>query len=148
MGEALRDLTVNELQVFENILEKSLTEGAFGLSTGLGYAHARQTPFNELKILARVVKNHGGVYATHLRNEESGLLASLQETLRLGEDTGVKIQISHLRPIIGYEEDWKEGLGMIEKFKNSQINLDLYPFPYSLVPIYTLLPLWAQNGGS
>ena len=93
-----------------------------------------------------MLERHNGVYATHLRNEESGLIASLQETIRLTEDTGIKTLINHLRPVYGYETEWERGLSLIENSKNP-INIDLHPFAYSVVPIYTLLPLWAQNGG-
>src|ERR1700722_19667114 len=39
VGDAIRDLTKNELGVLLETLKKALEEGAFGLSTGLGYVH-------------------------------------------------------------------------------------------------------------
>jgi N-acyl-D-amino-acid deacylase len=51
VGEALRELTKNELNVFSRTLEAALAEGAFGLSAGLGYVHARKTPYAELRVL-------------------------------------------------------------------------------------------------
>lgn len=66
IGDTQRNLTKNELAVFQKVLEESLEEGGFGLSTGLEYIHARATSFGELKFLGEIVKNYNGVYATHL----------------------------------------------------------------------------------
>ena len=148
IGETLRDLTVGELEVFKQLVGDGLEEGAFGLSTGLGYAHARQVPYAEIRLLAEIVAKHNGVYATHLRNEKEGLLSSIAETLRLGKEAGVKTIVSHLRPLIGYENDFVAGLEALEHDGGKlDIHFDSYPFDTSLVAIYTLLPDWAKNGG-
>src|SRR3989344_5284867 len=148
IGETLRDLTVGELEVFKQLVGDGLEEGAFGLSTGLGYAHARQVPYAEIRLLAEIVAKHNGVYATHLRNEKVGQLSSIAETLRLGKEAGVKTIVSHLRPLIGYENDFVAGLEALEHDGGKlDIHFDSYPFDTSLVAIYTLLPDWAKNGG-
>ena len=148
IGETLRDLTENEIKVFMSLLERAFHEGAFGLSVGLGYAHARQTPYSELRELARIVKKYNGVYATHLRNEEEGLFASMHETMNLVSETGVKALISHFRPLVGFEDEWQKSFDILdESSKTNMVRADVYPFEQSLVPIYTLLPRWAQNGG-
>lgn len=147
IGDAFRDLTKSELGVFKKIFQQSMEEGALGLSTGLGYAHSRQTSYKEIKELAKIVKDYDGVYATHLRNETEGLIASVIETSKLAQDVGVKTLISHFRPIIGFERDYDEALDLLESVEDVNIHFDLYPFNVSVVPIYTLLPHWAQNGG-
>ena len=147
LGDDLRELTKSEFDVFKKILRQSLEEGALGLSTGLGYAHSRQTPYGEIKELAKIVKEFDGVYTSHLRNEQEGLVAAVNETLNLSQETGVKTIISHFRPLIGFEKEFEESLSLIEKNKDGDVHFDAYPFDVSVVPIYTLLPVWAQNGG-
>jgi N-acyl-D-aspartate/D-glutamate deacylase len=148
IGDDLRDLTISELDVFVHIVEQALKEGALGLSSGLGYAHARRTPYQEIKTLVQVAARYGGVYATHLRDERNGLLASVSETIKVGRETGAKILISHLRPIIGFENDFETALDILDAANEQlDIHFDSYPFDTSLIPIYTLLPFWAQNGG-
>jgi N-acyl-D-amino-acid deacylase len=148
LGEALRDLTDNEIKIFEKLITTALKEGALGVSTGLGYAHSRQTPYGEIKKLAQVVKKFDGVYATHLRDEKEGLSASINETIRLYKETGVSTLISHFRPLIGFEIDYEEALKNIARIPGMHdIHFDNYPFDVSIVPIYTLLPEWAKNGG-
>ena len=146
IGEALRDLTDKELEVFKKVLSEALEEGGVGLSTGLSYAHSQRTSFKEIEALAQIVKKHNGVYATHLRNEKEGIIESIKETIKIAEKTGVRTVISHFRPLLGNEENFKRALELLEKTKK-EILFDIYPFDVSLMPIYKLLPLWAQNGG-
>lgn len=148
IGEASRDLTKNELNVFSRILRTALEEGGFGFSTGLAYVHAKETPYAELKSLVGIAKEFNGVYATHLRDMSAGIAASVEETIRLAKETGVKTLVSHFVPIVGSEKKYKAALAAIDALpREIDFNFDLYPSSNSLLPIYTFLPSWAQNGG-
>jgi N-acyl-D-amino-acid deacylase len=146
IGEGTRNLTKNEMGVFIAALRRGLREGGFGLSTGLGYVHGRGTSYAELKTLAGIVREQNGVYATHLRNAKEGLLDSITETLKLSKETGVKTLINHLLPFRGSEETYAEALKKLEKVPAPRmLYFDVYPFDTSVVPLYTLLPRWAQE---
>ncbi len=148
VGESLRDLTKNELNVFMKTLREALNEGGFGLSSGLAYVHARKTGYPELKTLADLVKNQNGVYATHLRDAGKGIASSIKETVRLAKETAVKTLVSHFMPLIGMEKEYEAALGEIEILPSEiDFNFDMYPSPNSLLPLYTFLPSWAQSGG-
>jgi N-acyl-D-amino-acid deacylase len=149
VGEALRDLTHNEQNVFVRTLEAALADGAFGLSTGLGYVHARKTPYVELRTLAETVKKYNGVYATHLRRSDAaGVKESVEETIRLARETGVSTIISHFAPVVGAEKEYEEALALINDLPPEvDLHFDIAPSTSSLVPIYTFLPEWAQTGG-
>ena len=144
----LRDLTTSELEVFEKIVKQSMEEGALGLSTGLGYVHARNTPYSEIARLTKIVARYNGVYATHLRDEQAGLVAAVNETIKIAKENKVKTLISHFKPILGFENQYQTALDMLDA-ANEQVDIhfDSYPYSSSIVPIYTLLPTWAQNGG-
>ncbi len=148
LGESLRDLTKNEIGVFSETLRTALADGAYGLSTGLGYVHSRQTPYNELKALATIVREMGGVYATHIRKDGKDLGESVEETIRLQRETGVPTLISHLLPLRGSEGEYESALTAIEaEPSDHQLFFDVYPFDTSMLALYTFLPTWAQNGG-
>jgi len=146
IGEPSRSLTKNELVVFGETLKRSLREGSFGLSSGLSYAEGRDTPYQELKFLVSIVEKFNGVYATHLRNTELKLIESIDETIKISEETGAKTLISHFLPI-------REGGGKYEKAiirindlpKSSDFNFDIYPFDEKVLALYTFLPTWAQR---
>lgn len=148
IGEVARDLTEAELDVFSRILDQALTEGSFGFSTGLAYAHARLAPYSELKRLVGLAAKRGCVYSTHLRDERQGLNASVKETLAVAKETGITTIISHFRPIRGFEKEFGAALQSIEAAKNKGVKIyfDSYPFDTSFVPIYTLLPEWVKRG--
>ncbi len=148
VGEAIRDLTKNELGVFERTLETALSEGAFGLSSGLNYVHSRKTPYAELRALAEIVKKYNGVYATHLRREAAGIKESVEETIKLARETGVSTLISHFIPFIGAEKEYEEALALIDALPpDVNLHFDIFPSTISLRPIYTFLPEWVQTGG-
>lgn len=147
IGEEMRDLTEGELNTFKKLLDEAMADGAFGLSTGLNYAHSRNVPYGEIKILAGTVAKRGGVYATHLRSEREGLLAAVEETIQLVEETGVSAVISHFKPLVGFESDYRKAIELIHRAgAELNINFDNYPFSESVVPIYTLLPDWVKIG--
>src|SRR5258708_978550 len=148
VGETIRDLTKNELNVFTATLRRAMEEGALGLSTGLEYVHAFETPYAELKSLAQTVKDLGGVYATHVRKSGEEVSASIDETIRLAKETGVNTEVSHFRPLIGFEKKYEEALEKIEALpKEINFNFDLYPYDTSMLALYTFLPSWAKSGG-
>lgn len=147
IGEVHRDLTEREMEVFTGIVTTALKEGAFGLSTGLGYSHGRGTPYQEIKELVTIVAKYGGIYATHLRNEREDIVTATKEALMIAKETGAKTLISHFRPIVGYENEFEKALALIESNPDKlNLHFDLYPFNYSILPIYTLLPSWAHEG--
>ncbi len=149
VGDELRDLTKNELNVFTATLRRALGEGAFGLSTGLGYVHGRSATSTELKALAGIVHEYGGIYATHLRDLGPGVGDSIDETIALAESSGVHTLVSHFVPLTRSGKEYAAALKRIEALPASfDFHFDIYPFDTMLLPVYTFLPIWAQNGGT
>lgn len=145
-GETFRNLTKNEIRVFKVTLAKALYEGGFGFSTGLAYVHARETSYAELRTLLQTVKERNSIYATHLRNTKEELSKSVEETLKLRKESGVQTLISHFLPFEGTEKEYTTILEKLEKLTDDRaIYFDVYPFDHSIIPIYTLLPKWAQK---
>ncbi len=146
-GDEVRDLSEPETEIFKSAIMQGLKEGALGLSTGLSYIHTRYVSYSEIKKFLKIIAGKNGVYATHLRNEKEGILDSIKETIAVAEETGVKTVISHLRPLAGYEELFNEGLSLLSgNLKNQDIYFDVSPFDFSVIPLYSLLPKWAQHG--
>lgn len=148
IGETSRNLTSNELAVFIYILGDALKDGAFGLSSGLGYQSGKQISYQEIKLLVDVVAKYKGVYSTHIRDEKDNLISSINETIDIAKETGAKIIINHFRPLVGFENNYQQGLELIDKNADrTDIYFNLYPFDTSAVTIQTFLPQWAQEEG-
>ena len=89
--------TLPELTKMRSLVWRAMTDGAVGFSTGLQYVPGTYAATPELIELARVAGNAGGVYASHMRNEGTALEAAIEETIRVGEAGGCRVQISHLK---------------------------------------------------
>ena len=145
----IRDLTKNECEVFTKVLQEALRDGAFGMSTGLAYVHARKSPEAELIGFAQSVAAVHAVYATHLRKPAEGVEDSIAETIRLARETGAKTLVSHFIPYANAAKDYETALAAIDVLpKEIDLNFDIYPSTETLVPLYTFLPEWTQTGGA
>jgi N-acyl-D-amino-acid deacylase len=151
VGLVNRPLTPDELQAEIRSLEEALDQGVFGLSTGLEYTPGRFTPTDEIVALARVVARRGGLYASHIRNEEALLLEAVDEAIAIGRQTGVRVQISHLKA--AGRPNWPKqrgALGLIETARRDGIAVlaDAYPYTAYSTGLTIFLPDWALEGGA
>lgn len=150
IGDENRTLNPKELESVKKNLSDSMREGSFGMSTGLIYSHARIAPTEELVELAKIVRENGGVYASHIRGEGGELLGALEEAIRVAQESGVKLHISHLKAM--GEGNWpkmREALDMIDHARSVgvDISFDVYPYTSTGSVLYALLPAWVSEGG-
>ena len=151
MGYEDRSATSSELLEMQKLLEESLDQGGRGLSSGLIYTPGLFAPEEEILTLAQVVARHEGIYTSHMRSESSHLLEAIDETLRVGEKTGVRVQISHLKT--SGRNNWHfidDALSRIRQARHSSLEVasDRYPYTASCTDLDVLLPDWALAGGA
>ena len=96
MGYAQRQPTASELARMKALIADAMAAGAFGLSTGLVYTPGCYADTDEIVELARVVKDAGGLYFSHIRGETDTVLEAAQEAITVGERAGVPA-----RPVVG-----------------------------------------------
>jgi N-acyl-D-aspartate/D-glutamate deacylase len=96
-GAHERPPTKEEAAEMTRVLGKALSQGAFGISYGLDYVPGRYATTEELAQFAEPVQKAGGVAACHLRHR-LGVLEATEEFLEVGRRTGVRLQVSHLKP--------------------------------------------------
>ena len=58
-----------------------MKDGAWGLATGLIYNPGTYAKTDEIVALAKVAAKHGGLYASHIRDEGGGLLDAIEEAI-------------------------------------------------------------------
>lgn len=150
IDDMIRLLTIEERERVKLLLTDALDQGAFGLSLGLAYGHEAISPTEELIEIARVLQEKRSILKVHLRSEGSGLLAAINEVVRIGREAGVSIQISHLK-VIG-KKSWHmmdSALEIINTASQSglDIHFDISPYAATGSSLYLLIPSWARQGG-
>jgi N-acyl-D-amino-acid deacylase len=150
IGDAVRSMLPKEIEAMEKALTRAMKEGALGMSTGLIYSHARLAPYDELLALAKIVKKYKGVYATHIRSEQEAIIEAVEEALRIARESGVKLQISHLK-VMG-EKNWPKMSAVLEligkaKEDGIDVTFDVYPYTATGSVLYSFLPVWVSEGG-
>lgn len=133
MASLDRPASRSELDLMCARLDKNLASGSAGFSTGLAYPPAVNAPAEEVTELVAVLKEHQGIYTTHMRNEENGVVESVEETLRVCVETGVSTVISHHKAC--GKANWgrtRETLPLIAKARKSHpVCCDVYPYTAS-----------------
>ncbi|MBU4284660.1 D-aminoacylase [Patescibacteria group bacterium] len=155
LGDEYREIKSRELKIMANMLKIAMKQGAFGLSTGLVYSHAKVATTKEIIELAKIVKSFDGLYTTHVRGEAEELIPAIEETILIARKTGVNTEISHLKAM--GENHWpnmKKAIDLIEaenlpagKTGKANINFDTYPYTVTGSVLYILLPDWVAEGG-
>jgi dihydroorotase/N-acyl-D-amino-acid deacylase len=150
MGHSDAAPSAEQMDHMKSLLARSLDEGAAGMSTGLIYAPGCFADTGELIELAKVVGRKGGFYASHIRNEAEGVIASLEEAIRIGREGQVPVHVSHLK-VAGYNNWhlWKSVVEKLEKARADGIDItcDVYPYFHSCTTLLALLPPWSLEGG-
>ncbi|MGI6587327.1 MAG: N-acyl-D-amino-acid deacylase family protein [Peptococcia bacterium] len=126
--------TLTEITQMQKYLEQALKEGAVGFSIGLEYWPQTYATTEEVIALCEVVKETGGFYATHIRNEYDHVLEAVEEAIEIGMKAGVPVQYSHLKA--GYERNWHKVPRILEMLSEAEadgldIRADFYGYTYS-----------------
>lgn len=139
-----------ELLEMQRLVHRAMQEGAVGLSTGLIYVPGTFASTSEIAALARVVARCGGVYATHMRNENTRVFEAIDEALSVAREAGVPLQISHLK--VTSKRLWGASTRMLEKIEQARTQgidatVDQYPYTASSTRLDVLLPDWVLEAG-
>lgn len=142
--------TEEEQKRMESLVEQAMKDGAVGLSTGLIYVPGTYSKTDEVVALARVASRYGGVYATHMRSEGNDVVAAINESIKIGEDAKIPVEISHFK--ISSKLLWGKNqttLGLVRdaRKKGLQVTVDQYAYTASSTSLDTMLPSWALEGG-
>ena len=82
MADPMQKADSRAIAAMRRHLADALAEGATGFSTGLFYPLNAPADIEEVTMLAELLPAHGGVYATHMRNEHDGVMSSLGGNVR------------------------------------------------------------------
>ncbi|MEM1699282.1 MAG: D-aminoacylase [Sulfolobales archaeon] len=138
-----------DIEVMRELVREAMEAGAFGISSGLRYVPSMFADKKEIVELAKVVAKYGGIYATHMRNQSLGLLDSIVESIEVGLDSGVSVQISHLKA--SGRASWgktSKALALISDYasRGYDVSADAYPYEAYSMGLLALLPPEYRSG--
>jgi dihydroorotase/N-acyl-D-amino-acid deacylase len=151
IGDDDRAPTPQELDRMKQLVAEGMRAGAFGLSTSLQYAPAPYASTEELIALAAEAGRYGGIYSTHMRSEQNGIMQALDETIRIGREAQVPVEIWHLKT--AGKSQWgkmKDVIAKIETARASGVDVtaDTYAYTAWFNSFSAFVPPWAHDGGA
>ncbi|MFQ3573801.1 MAG: D-aminoacylase [Thermodesulfovibrionales bacterium] len=142
----------DELDEMYSHIKHAVMSGIKGLSSGLIYPPGVFTETEELVALCSYLKGlkPDALYVPHMRSETDHLIEAIEETIRIGRETGIRLHVSHLKT--GGRENWHKidrVIALIEEARAEgvEITCDRYPYIASNTDLDTVLPKWVLSGG-
>lgn len=148
-GSFARPPTAEELAKMREAVDRAMKDGAVGLSTGLIYLPGTFARTEEIIALAKVASVHGGIYASHMRNESGGIYDALNELARIAREANIRADVSHLK--LSGPNVWGQTADVIallnrHRLEGLRITHDQYVYTASSTGIATLVPSDAREG--
>ena len=151
MGYSSEKASPQQIEEMKAITAKAMEDGAFGISSGLIYPPGCYADTDELSEVASAVAPFGGLYSTHMRNENVKVVESVKEAIEIAERSGARLQISHHK--VTSKQNWEEScrttIALIEKARKRGLDAacDQYPYSASATGLDSNIPRWAFEGG-
>lgn len=151
MGTDSRFPTVTQLNKMKALVFEGMANGAVGFSTGLQYVPGTYARNFEITVLAHIAANEGGMYATHMRNEGTGLEAAVKESIQVAYLIDGPLEISHLK--VDSPAQWgsaAKALALIDaaRKRGLKVQADQYAYTAGSSSLSIRFPTWALEGGS
>lgn len=133
MDDVTRPANEHEIAAMRELVVEALEAGAIGVSTGLVYPPAVAATTQEIIEVCQPLASYGAIYCTHMRDEGDRVIDALDESFRIGRETGVPVVISHHK-VVGVQNHGRSAqtLAYIAQHMETQpICLDCYPYDAS-----------------
>ncbi|MSU24230.1 MAG: D-aminoacylase [Opitutus sp.] len=149
-GSFDRAPTTAEAATMKALVDQAMRDGAVGLSTGLIYLPGTFSKTDEIVELAKAVTPYDGIYASHMRHEDTRIYAALDEVFRIAREAQLRAEVSHLK--LSGEKSWGQAekvLAYIETARASGLDLthDQYAYTASSTTMRQLIPDDVFDGG-
>ncbi len=150
MGQREGRPSAAELDTMRAVVRNAMKDGAFGISSALIYPPGSYADTEELIELAKAMAPLHGSYITHMRSEESKLLAAMDEAIRIGREGGVPVVIYHFKA--SGQVNWHLADPAIAKIDSvraagQDVKATMYPYPASGNNLSSCVPDWVHADG-
>jgi N-acyl-D-amino-acid deacylase len=150
LGYDARMPSADELAQMQALIHTGMTEGAVGISFGLGYTPGMYATTAELTELCRTVAELGGFFAPHHRSYGAGALEAYTEMIDVSRASGCPLHLSHATMNFNVNRGRaNELLALLDTAiaDDCDISLDTYPYLPGSTTLAALLPSWTSADG-
>ena len=139
-----------QMATMQRLVREAMEQGALGLTDALIYTPATFAHTDELKALAKVSAQCGGIYTVHMRSEGDRIEQAVQETIDITEYSGAPAEIYHFK--LAGRDNWGKFdsvVGMIEaaRARGTRISANMYNYTAGATGLDAAMPPWVQAGG-
>jgi dihydroorotase/N-acyl-D-amino-acid deacylase len=150
LGDVDKQPTPAQLAEMKQLVDDAMRQGAMGVSTSLEYAPAPYAKTDELIALAGEASKFGGIYATHMRSEGDAIFSALDETIRIGREAHIPVEIWHLK--VAGKRNFGEMPQVVAKIDEARkegidVSADTYAYTAWFNSLSAFIPPWAHDGG-
>jgi N-acyl-D-aspartate/D-glutamate deacylase len=152
LGRANRAPAPDELDRMRAIMDTAMRSCAMGMTTALIYPPGSYASTDELVEIAKVAARHGGTYATHMRDEGSGVVGAVREAIAIGERANIPVEIFHLKA--AYRPGWGTLMGESgaaidsARARGVDVAADMYVYTAGGTGLEATIASWAHEGGT
>lgn len=151
-GFAAGPLTREQLKMIRQSIEKALSEGALGVSLGLGYAPDCFYDTDGLIEALAPLQNSDIPLTVHMRDEGTNVDQSVEEMLTVGRALGCPLELSHLKAI-GTKNWIRKIPAVLDKLSRAReeglrVRWDVYPYTAGSTQLLHVLPTEVLEGGT
>src|SRR2546429_4779032 len=151
LGDEDRQPTPEQLDEMKRLVQEGMRAGAVGLSSALEYAPAPYAKTEELIALAGASAKFGVINAAHMRSEGEGIMAAIDEAIRIGRSAGIPVEVWHLKvagrrsfglmPVVVAKIDAARAAG-------TDVSANTYAYTAWENGLSAFIPPWAHDGGN
>lgn len=150
MGAGQKVAAAADIDAMKQLVEQAMQHGALGLSTSLQYVPGRFATTDEIVELAKVARQHGGIYISHQRSESAQIISSLDEVFAVAERADIPAEVWHLKT--AYKANWGRMPEVLQHFdaaraRGLDVTANMYPYDRASNGLDACLPLWVRDGG-
>jgi N-acyl-D-amino-acid deacylase len=151
MGDKAGTPTPDQLAKMQADVATAMQEGVFGVTSALIYPPMSYIDTATVTALAKPAGDCGGFYSTHMRDEGKDLIPAINEAISIGENSGAKVEIYHLKaawkPLAG--KLMPKALQTIAKARDRGVDVaaDMYLYQAGGTGLDITVPNWVWADG-
>ncbi|MGE0812268.1 MAG: amidohydrolase family protein [Vicinamibacterales bacterium] len=120
-----------EVAKMRALVDRAMSEGAFGLSSGLEYEVGSYSDIEEVVEMARAAGARGGFYISHIRDEADLTMDAVREAIAIGERGKLPVQITHIKlGTVGVWGKADEVVALVEAARKRGVDVTADAYPY------------------